>query len=129
MVTTHAQSSQHPTNVTGTYLHHSPPHLPVVPLPQHNIIPRNQPLVYIPPQVQNQFDPFAMISVSPPTCSQPTPGSLPPPPPSVSDVGPHPGLVGPGQGRSEGQADRDQVLQEFEFENDSTGQSENLSSQ
>ena len=107
MVTTHAQSSQHPTNVTD--LHHSPPHLPVVPLPQHNAIPRNQSLVYIPPQVQNQFDPFAMIPVT-----TPTPGSLPPPTPSVSDVSQHPGLVGHGQGHSEGQVDRDQVLQEFE---------------
>ena len=56
-----------------------------------------------------------------------TPVSLPTP--NVNEVVPALVPGGQDQGTDEVQADQEQVLQEFEFENDSTGQMENLSSQ
>ena len=109
---------------------HATHHIPVVPLPQphcgatQNITTMSQTQPYIPTLVQTQYDPFAMI----PRSIQSVP-VLPPLQPPVSIAGFTPHQAVRDQEGGEVQADRDQVLQDFEFENDSTGHSENLSSQ
>ena len=109
-------------------------HVPEVPPPQHQQthystaqsntqLSRTQ--LYIPTLVQSQYDPFSMISSSIQSAHAPPP----PPPVSVADLTQHQAVHGQGQGGDGVRVDSDQVLQDFEFENDSTGHSENLSSQ
>ena len=107
--------------------------VPVVPLPQYqqphysaaqNISTMSQTQPYIPTMLQSQYDPFSMI----PRSIQSVP-TLPPPPPPVSVAGLTPHQAVRDQEGDEVRADRDQVLQDFEFENESTGHSENMSSQ
>ena len=150
VATSYGQFSQYPTNVAVTYSnvqprlhvqqpgHHnhqqqatyyppqSAPYGPVFHLPQQ------QSQYLIPAQVQNQYDPFAMIAQTPPSTVQPTLGSIPPPqPPSVSDVDPVQGQVAGGYGQERGdyEVQSEQVLQEFDFGNEAVGSTESPSSQ